>query len=80
LPRIHIVPQNPLSTRQNAYWRHSLSQDNYPELTLLMFCPADRREGYFEGMAELTREKRRPTREELVDLMRRFDQEPVDEP
>jgi quercetin dioxygenase-like cupin family protein len=47
---------------------------------LIMFCPADHREGYFEGMAELTREGRRPTREELVDLMRRFDQEPVDEP
>lgn len=47
---------------------------------LILFCPADRREGYFEGMAELTRDGRRPTREELIDLMRRFDQEPVEDP
>lgn len=44
---------------------------------LIMFCPADHREGYFEGMAELTRDGRRPSRDELLDLMRRFDQEPA---
>lgn len=43
-----------------------------------MFCPAGRRERYFEGMAELTRDGRVPDRAELVALMRRFDQEPVD--
>ncbi|MCA9417633.1 MAG: cupin domain-containing protein [Candidatus Omnitrophica bacterium] len=47
---------------------------------LVMFCPADRREGYFEGLAELTKDGRKPSREELLDLMRRYDQEPVDEP
>lgn len=46
---------------------------------LILFCPADRREGYFEGMAELTRDGRQPAREELVELMRKFDQEPVEE-
>lgn len=41
---------------------------------LILFCPADAREGYFEGLAELTRDGRQPTHEELVELMRKFDQ------
>jgi quercetin dioxygenase-like cupin family protein len=45
---------------------------------LIMFCPADAREKYFKGLAELTRDGRRPSHEELVALMRRFDQEPVE--
>jgi quercetin dioxygenase-like cupin family protein len=45
---------------------------------LIMFCPAGERERYFEGMAELTRDGRVPSRAELVGLMRRFDQEPVE--
>ncbi len=45
---------------------------------LIMFCPAGERELYFEGMAELTRDGRVPSRAELLDLMRRFDQEPVE--
>ena len=45
---------------------------------LIMFCPAGERERYFEGMAELTRDGRVPTRAELLELMRRFDQEPVE--
>ncbi len=40
---------------------------------LILFCPADSREGYFEGLAELTRDGRQPT-QELVELMRKFDQ------
>ena len=48
-----------------------------PSTLLIMFCPADHREGYFEGMAELTRDGRIPTGAELLELMRRFDQEPV---
>jgi hypothetical protein len=51
-----------------------------PATLLIMFCPADHREQYFEGIADLTRDGRQPSREELVSLMRRFDQEPVDEP
>jgi quercetin dioxygenase-like cupin family protein len=46
---------------------------------LILFCPADRREGYFEGLAELTKNGRLPSREELLALMRRFDQEPVEQ-
>ena len=44
---------------------------------LIMFCPADSREKYFEGLAELTKGERKPDKQELLDLMRRFDQEPV---
>lgn len=50
-----------------------------PAKLLVMFCPADAREKYFAGLAELTKDGRKPTRDELVSLMRRFDQEPVDE-
>jgi quercetin dioxygenase-like cupin family protein len=50
-----------------------------PATVLIMFCPADRREEYFEGLAELTKDARQPTREELVSLMHRFDQEPVEQ-
>ncbi len=49
-----------------------------PATLLIMFCPADTREKYFAGLAELTKDGRQPTRSELVALMRRFDQEPVD--
>ncbi len=44
---------------------------------LIMFCPADSREGYFEGLAELTAGGRRPDPQALLDLMRRYDQEPI---
>jgi quercetin dioxygenase-like cupin family protein len=46
---------------------------------LIMFCPADTREQYFAGLAELTKDGRQPSRDELVALMRRFDQEPVEQ-
>ncbi|MGP1383031.1 MAG: cupin domain-containing protein [Thainema sp.] len=48
-----------------------------PAKLLIMFCPADSREQYFEGLAELTKDGRQPTQEELLDLMHRFDQYPV---
>ncbi|MGF1515145.1 MAG: cupin domain-containing protein [Elainellaceae cyanobacterium] len=44
---------------------------------LIMFCPADSREKYFEGLAELMRNGREPSQEELLDLMHRFDQYPA---
>ena len=44
--------------------------------TLLIFSPGAGR--YFEGMAELTRDSRVPTRAELLGLMRRLDQEPIE--
>ena len=50
-----------------------------PATLLIMFCPADRREEYFAGLAELTKDGRQPGREEMVSLMKRFDQEMVDE-
>lgn len=49
-----------------------------PATLLIMFCPADTREKYFEGLAELTQDGRQPAREELMALMRRFDQEPAE--
>ena len=47
---------------------------------LIMFCPADSREGFFKGMAELTKNGREPTKEELIDLMARYDQYLVPDP
>jgi quercetin dioxygenase-like cupin family protein len=60
---------------------HGFSNASAERSTLLiMFCPAGERERYFEGMAELTRDGRVPSRTELLELMRRFDQEPVELP
>lgn len=54
---------------------HGFSNAGKTQATLLiLFCPADSREGYFEGMAELTKNGRQPTREELIELMERYDQ------
>jgi hypothetical protein len=50
-----------------------------PATLLIMFCPANTRERYFEGLAELTKDGRQPTRDELVSLMHQFDQEPVEQ-
>jgi mannose-6-phosphate isomerase-like protein (cupin superfamily) len=59
---------------------HGFSNVGQTQATLLiMFCPADSREQYFEGLAELTKDGRQPTQEELLDLMQRFDQYPVPE-
>lgn len=44
---------------------------------LILFCPADHREQYFEGLAALTKDGRQPSQEEMLDLMHRFDQYPV---
>jgi quercetin dioxygenase-like cupin family protein len=44
---------------------------------LIMFSPAGSREKYFEGLAELLKDGQPPDRKALVELMRRFDQEPV---
>lgn len=45
---------------------------------LVMFCPGGEREKYFEGLAELTKNGQKPDPQALIELMRRFDQEPVD--
>ena len=47
---------------------------------LIMFCPADSREKYFEGLAELTKDGQRPDPEALLELMRKHDTEPVTGP
>lgn len=49
-----------------------------PAKLLIMFCPGGEREKYFEGLAELLRDGQTPNREALLELMQRFDQEPVD--
>jgi len=46
---------------------------------LIMFCPADSREKYFEGLAELTKGGKKPDRQALLALMREHDQEPMEE-
>lgn len=48
-----------------------------PAKLLIMFCPADMREQYFEGLAKLTKDGRQPSHEELLELMEKFDQYPV---
>lgn len=46
---------------------------------LIMFCPAKSREKYFEGLAELTKDGRKASEQEMLDLMHRFDQYRVPE-
>ncbi|WP_204140377.1 cupin domain-containing protein [Halomicronema sp. CCY15110] len=59
--------------------RHGFSNPGKTAAKLLiMFCPADAREQYFEGLAELTRDGRQPSQAELLDLMHRFDQYPAE--
>ena len=47
---------------------------------LVIFCPADSREKYFEGLAELTKDGKPPDQNALLELMRKYDTEPVAEP
>ncbi|MBD1877497.1 MULTISPECIES: cupin domain-containing protein [unclassified Coleofasciculus] len=49
-----------------------------PAKLLIMFCPGGEREKYFEGLAELMKDGQKPDREALLELMRGFDQEPVE--
>jgi quercetin dioxygenase-like cupin family protein len=58
---------------------HAFSNPGKERSTLLiMFSPADSREQYFEGLAELTKGGRKPDPKELLELMRNHDQEPVE--
>ncbi|CAM5483814.1 Cupin domain-containing protein OS=Streptomyces cyaneofuscatus OX=66883 GN=G3I52_31250 PE=4 SV=1 [Streptomyces cyaneofuscatus] len=41
---------------------------------LIIFTPAINREEYFRGLAELYADGNRPTEDELLDLMARYDQ------
>lgn len=49
-----------------------------PSKLLIMFCPDQSREKYFEGLAELTKDGRQPTPAELQDWARNFDQYPAE--
>lgn len=49
-----------------------------PAKLLIMFCPAGEREKYFEGLAKLLNDGQKPDQEALIELMRQFDQEPVE--
>jgi mannose-6-phosphate isomerase-like protein (cupin superfamily) len=51
---------------------NSVGQDE--AVLLIMFCPGNGREGYFEALEEMTRDGCSPSREELVELMARYDQ------
>ncbi|XGV98252.1 MAG: cupin domain-containing protein [Leptolyngbya sp. BL-A-14] len=48
-----------------------------PATLLVLFCPADSREEYFEGLAALTKDGRQPTQAERLNLIQQFDQYPV---
>jgi quercetin dioxygenase-like cupin family protein len=67
-----LVPENTPHGFSNPADKHSK--------LLIMFCPADSRENYFEGLAKLTRNGRVPSQEEVVDLMLKFDQYLVPDP
>ncbi|MEO8540395.1 MAG: cupin domain-containing protein [bacterium] len=45
-----------------------------PSRMLIMFSPGDDREKYFEGLAEFAARSNPPSREEVLDLMHRYDQ------
>ncbi|WP_250293806.1 cupin domain-containing protein [Streptomyces atroolivaceus] len=47
---------------------------------LIIFTPAEHREGYFEGLSALLADGNRPSREEMVALMEKYDQYEVDAP
>lgn len=49
-----------------------------PAKLLIMFTPAGEREKYFEGLAELMKNGQKSDKEALLELMRQFDQEPVE--
>ncbi|QIR35387.1 cupin domain-containing protein [Tolypothrix sp. PCC 7910] len=51
---------------------------NTPAKLLIMFCPAGEREKYFEGLSKLLKEGQAPDKKALLELMRQFDQEPVE--
>ncbi|BDI20121.1 cupin [Nostoc cf. commune SO-36] len=65
-----LVPRNTPHTFAN--------RATQPAKLLIMFCPGAERERYFEGLAELLKDGQKPDKEALVELMRRFDQEPVE--
>jgi quercetin dioxygenase-like cupin family protein len=74
--RVTAAPGTVLLVPENTPHGFSNSGQTQAKL-LIMFCPADKREQYFEGLAKLTENGRKPSQEELLDLMQKFDQYPV---
>ena len=61
-----IVPENTPHTFANPGTERSK--------LMIMFCPDNSREKYFEGLSELMKDGRKPTQEELKALTQAFDQ------
>ncbi|MET9769353.1 cupin domain-containing protein [Streptomyces sp. NPDC006415] len=64
---------------ENAVHGFRNESDSLVEM-LIIFTPAEHREGYFEGLAALLADGNRPSREEMVALMEKYDQFEVDAP
>ncbi len=74
--RIHAAPGTLMRVPEGT--PHGFSNPGKTRSKLLiMFCPADSREQYFEGLAKLTKNERQPSQAELLELMQKFDQYPV---
>lgn len=74
--RVNATPKTFMLVPQNT--PHGFSNPGTTRSTLLiLFCPADSREQYFQGLAQLTKDGRQPSEEELLELMQKFDQYPV---
>lgn len=56
------------------------NESDGPAEMLIIFTPAEDREGYFTSLAELLADGNVPTRAEMVALMEKYDQFEVDEP
>ncbi|MEH2465806.1 cupin domain-containing protein [Nostoc sp.] len=65
-----LVPRNTPHTFAN--------RGTKPAKLLIMFSPGGEREKYFEDLASLLQDGQKPDQEALLELMRRFDQEPVE--
>ncbi|WP_433400845.1 cupin domain-containing protein [Streptomyces sp. CA-146814] len=68
-----------LHVPENAVHGFRNESDSLVEM-LIIFTPAEHREGYFEGLAALLANGNRPSREEMVALMEKYDQFEVDAP
>ncbi|WP_073222666.1 cupin domain-containing protein [Streptomyces sp. NBRC 110465] len=68
-----------LHVPENAVHGFRNESDSLVEM-LIIFTPAEHREGYFEGLAALLADGNRPSREEMVALMEKYDQFEVDAP
>ncbi|MFD7970579.1 cupin domain-containing protein [Streptomyces clavifer] len=68
-----------LHVPENAVHGFRNESDSLVEM-LIIFTPAEHREGYFQGLADLLADGNRPSREEMVALMEKYDQWEVEAP